>query len=238
MNLLLPLLLVLTNGPDANVTEPADPRIPWRMVADNTAWTACGPRLVCSAGHVFPPDPVFNGQGYHVIQQILPPGSDVRFGVVDRDLPAYAPIYSPTNGWPQLSHIWIVGGGVGTGRIEGSNYYWGAEGFWPEGSKRKRWGWASLCTCVPDLHYFIWTFVQAASSSGDSGYAVFTADGQYVGPIAFGCDNPTPIMCPSSGGKLAGTYLEYIKDWLPTNSVPVHPPKPVAPTGIKVISIP
>jgi len=233
---ILPALLfalVLTNGPDAHVTDPLTTRVPWRFVADNVAWTACGPRLVCSVQHVTPPDPIFAGQTYSVILQILPPGSDVRFGVVDRDLPAYAPIYAPTNGWPPVDHIWLVAGGVGCGTVTGgTNFQWGAEGEWPVGSKRKRWGESRFCFFVPDLHYFVWEFTQAASASGDSGYGAFTDDGQYIGPIQQG-ENPCILGTRQSAGRLAGTYLEWIKDYLPTNSVP-KPPKPRVIEGLKL----
>jgi hypothetical protein len=182
---------------------------------------------------VSPPDPIFGGQGYHVVLQIHPPGSDVRFGVLDRDIAiGYAPIYVNTN-WAKLDRVWLVAGGVGVDHIDGgTNYWWGVGGFWPDGTKRLRWGWSGDGTCIPDYHYFIWRFDQCASSDGDSGYAAFAPDGRYLGPITGGCDNPTTIGCPSSSGKLAGTYLEWVKDFLP--GVTNAPPLPRAVTVLNV----
>lgn len=215
--------LVLTNGPDADISEPQDQRIGWRLVAQNGPATACGPRLACSVQHVGIFEPIFQGLPFHVLQVIEPVGSDVRFMVLDRDLPGYAPIYANTN-WPSLNRIWLVAGGVGTGSVVGgTNFAWGAEGQWPVGTRRLRWGWSDHAEFVPEFHTFLWRFDQAASASGDSGYAAFTEDGQYIGPIAFGA-NPCELGSSYSGGRAAGAYLDLIKDYIgPSKNAPPKP---------------
>jgi len=234
--LCLPARALVCTNLDENVLEPPNPNCGWRFVAENAAWTACGPRLVCSVQHVFPPSPVFGGQTYNLVLQILPPGTDIRFGVVDRDLPGYAAIYVSTNGWPPLDKLWLVAGGVGCGNVVGgTNFYWGAEGQWPAGSRRLRWGYSGSAFMVPGdgLDYFVWRTDQCGSASGDSGYAAFTADGRFLGPVRFG-DNPVVLGANQSGGKLAGRFLDWIKPYLPTNGVPVQPPKPKTVSSVKI----
>jgi hypothetical protein len=220
---------MLTNGPDANVTAPTNAAVGWQFVADNGPFTAMGPRLTCSVQHVGIFEPVFAGQLYHITKVIEPPSSDVRFMVLDRDIVSgYATLV--TN-WTGITSVWIVGGGDGTGQVVGDLYYWGGQT-----SQRKRWGgntgFTEVLTCcgVPQCAI---TFTTCATASGDSGYAIFTGDGRYIGPV-FGGENPAQLGGWPSKGKLAGFYLDWIKDYLPVP--PSTPPRPKTPVSLTVHS--
>lgn len=213
--------LVLTNGPNANVTAPENPAVGWQFVADNGPYIACGRRLFCSVQHVSFVEPIYRGELYHIDLLIEPPASDVRFLVVDHDVPEFSPIYiCPTNG-VVLGPVWLVGGGVGTGDVVGgTNYFWGAEA-----TRRLRWASSGSASLIFELGYYVWRSDQAGASSGDSGYGAFTSDGRYIGPIQFGA-NPMTVGQWQSGGGIASAYL----DWLNGDI----PPKPRAPGAVSV----
>jgi hypothetical protein len=220
-------MLVLTNGPAANVTAPADPRVGWQFVASNGPYTACARRVFASVQHVGGfVEPVYRGHLYHIERLIEPPGSDLRLLVVTEDLPAWAPIYRPnTNEWKTtLTNVWIVAGGAGTGQMVPPDYYWGGQE-----SKRLRWSSSGDCYLVPANGYYVWRSDKAGAADGDSGYAVFTDDTQYIGPIQWG-RNPVTVGLHQSGGILLANYLS----WFPPDTAPPKPPEPKTPGPVSI----
>ena len=200
--------LILTNGPEANLTAPATLNVGWQYCVG--AATAIGPNLFCQVKHVPVTGFMLNGVAYSVVKVIEPADWDIRFVVVDKTITNYAKLYiCPTN-YPDLNKGYIVGWGVPRGLPAGANsWWWGNEEF----PRRKRWAETDSVKFYSS-GYFIWKTSQAGSGNGDSGGGVFTDKGEFIGPIKFG-DNPVTVGVYESGGLIASEFMSYIKDYLP-----------------------
>lgn len=231
---LIPFSLMVTNETVAT-TPPADPRVGIRYVSKNGPCTAIGPRLTCSVQHVGSHRPIFGDEThpdeiYEVVKLIEPPGSDVRFQVLDRDINVgYATLV--TNYPNSSEQIWLVGKGAGGKTQDGKTYAWDGPA-----TERLRWGWSDSVWIVygEGLNYFSWRFDNGATASQDSGYAAFLKDGRYLGPMSNG-ENPSTLGEYHSAGKLAGAYRDWIIDYLPPLPPPTNaPPRPQVPMALTV----
>jgi len=210
----------------------------WEFVADNFGATAIAPRVFVSVAHIGYTAVSYRGELYGVEKVIEPPGADLRFIIVNRDVPAWVGIYDgSTNGWAPLTKLYVVGLGVGAGAVTQNPFAigWGADGAFPAGSQRKRWSTSADTFFVAELHYYVFRSDHCGTASQDSGCASFTAETppRLVGTLNFG-ENPVVIGNAQSGGKLVATYLDWIKPYLPTNGVPVQPPKPKTVASVKI----
>lgn len=211
--------LVLTNGPDANITAPTNKNVGWQYCTGGA--TAIGPRLFCQVKHIPVTGFTLNGIDYSVMKVIEPPDFDIRFIVVDKIMTNYAKLYMGYTNTDTLNLAYMVGNGVTGERINNTTWKWSTES-----TRKKRWGYTGKLMMIyrsPDLNYFLWRTDQAASSSGDSGGGVFTENGEFIGPIKFG-DNPVILGDFQSGGVIAGPFYDLIKEYVPylnpTNSIP------------------
>lgn len=214
--------IVLTNGPDANVSGPAPG---WDYTGDSGRWAVIAPRVAVGVAHVPPASFYYHGEYYGYTEVIQPVGVDLVFLVLNRDAPSYARVWSPTNDTVFLPRTYIIGGGVGS--VSSTNWSWGANGWPPAGTWRKRWGYSDSTIILKPQAQFVWRSDQCVAGSQDSGGAVFTADGEYIGPIQYG-GNPLVLGQYQSGGVLACQYLHLVQQWMPTN----QPPKPRKPVNI------
>ena len=205
--------LILTNGPDANVTAPTNSMVGWQFCSDGGSGCFIAPRVFASVAHVPVSGVTYRGKDYHVSRIIEPKGVDLRFTIVDRDVPAWAPVYIPTAENLPVNNVWISAGGVGAGRmVGGTNIFWGGEH-----TKRRRWCGSDLLLMVEPFNYFVWRNSQCCAGNGDSGGAVFTSDGRFIGPIKFG-DQPFVLNTFNSGGVPVYKFLHLVAEYMPSKT--------------------
>lgn len=201
--------LILTNGPDSNVTAPTNSMVGWQFCSDGGSGCFIAPRVFASVAHVPVSGIMYRGQAFHVTKVVEPKGVDLRFTIVDRDVPAWAPVYIPAVEELPVNNVWISAAGVGAGRsVGGTNIFWGGEH-----TKRRRWCGSDLLLMRESSNYFVWRNSQCCAGNGDSGGGVFTSDGRFIGPIKFGGE-PFVLNAFNSGGVPVYKFLHLVAEFM------------------------
>ena len=80
-----------------------------------------------------------------------------------------------------------------------------------------RWCGSDLLLMVEPFNYFVWRNSQCCAGNGDSGGAVFTSDGRFIGPIKFG-DQPFVLNTFNSGGVPVYKFLHLVAEYMPSKT--------------------
>lgn len=217
----------------------------WGYVAENGPWTAIGKRLLVGVAHInyVPPAVVFGSEQFNVIE-VIRPGFDLVFLVVDRDMSAWCPPYLGTRFTGQGTiydvEAFMVASGYGYGRVDEQWFYHdgGIE------TQAKRWcavqkiQWSDETfhgTPYATASDCLLRFDEGTGGVQDSGYPAFIRiDGvlQCIGPIQGAIRPARPGMFSTSAQPLKlveSVIAPYLDDPIIVPPPPPPPPPPIAP---------
>lgn len=211
--------LVVTNGVLANATAPEDPIALkcWNWNAGQA--TAIGYKVFVTVTRLLPKEISYMGETYKAVKYVDAPGYRIRFVIVDKPLPSWAPCATNTpTGMANEFPVIVVSSGVGCKSTDGvdcdtdgTKYPWGTEAV-------KRWGTAQAVRVGPGT-LVNWKMGNSQGATGDNGGSTFNANGEFLGPIS-AFSNPT-TRTSWAASAFIGPHIHLVDEYMrPPSTTP------------------